>query len=196
MSTTDAQFAELNDEELFDLYKSTGDSGYFTAIYDRRVGRVRRYLERLIPPRDHSHIDDLIQVSFAELSRHDTFKRHGLLCYLIRVAKGQTWDLCRYLTSKKRTGTMPDVEIDENDKITTVTPFDDLCLKETREALRDMIDRLPKLEQNIIRLYLDGVNKSNIAKALGISPRTFLTHYNFALRLLKIMAHGKELAVV
>ena len=191
---------QLPDEELFDRYRTTGNEECFTTIYNRRVERVRHYLMRLMPESagciHSSYIDDLIQRVFTDLIGHVGFKKSTLLNYLLERAKWHCLDLRRHLTAKKRATAMPEVEISETDSITTITPFDDLCAKETRESLQDMIDRLPELEQNIIRLYLDGVNKSNIAKALGISPRTFLTHYNFALRLLKIMAHGKELAVV
>jgi len=191
---------QLPDEELFDRYRTTGNEECFTTIYKRRVERVRHYLMRLMHASGgcihNSYIDDLIQRVFTDLIGHVGFKKSTLLNYLLERAKWHCLDLRRHLTAKKRATAMPEVEICDTDSITTITPFDDLCAKETRESLQDMIDRLPELEQNIIRLYLDGVNKSNIAKALGISPRTFLTHYNFALRLLKIMAHGKELAVV
>jgi len=189
----------LSDEELFSRYKATGNNDCFTTIYNRRVERVRHYLMRLMPASagaiHHSYIDDLIQRVFTDLIGHVGFKKSTLLNYLLERAKWHCLDLRRHLTAKKRATAMPEVEISETDSITTVTPFDDLCAKETREALQDMIDRLPEVERNIINLYLGGTNKSKIAKALGISPRTFLTHYNFAVRLLKIMAHGRDLAV-
>ncbi len=190
---------QLSDEELFSLYKTTRISEHFTTIYKRRVERVRHYLMRLMPASGgcihNSYIDDLIQLVFTDLIGHDGFKKSTLLNYLLERAKWHCLDLRRHLTAKKRATAMPEVEIRETDSITTVTPFDDLCAKETREALQDMIDRLPETEQTIIKMLLNGHNKSKIAKALDISPRNFLTHYNFALRLLKIMAHGKELAV-
>ena len=190
---------QLPDEELFALYKTTGTDDYFTTIYKRRVERVRHYLMRLMPVSGgcihNSYIDDIIQKVFTDLIGHRGFKKVTLLNYLLERAKRHCLDLRRHLTAKKRATAMPEVEISETDSITTITPFDDLCAKETREALQSMIDRLPEIERNVILLHLEGINKSNIAKKLGITPRNFLTHYNFALRLLKIMAHGKEYTV-
>lgn len=190
---------QLQDEELFLLYKTTRNNEYFTTVYNRQVGRVRHYLMRLMPASGgcihSSYIDDLIQLVFTDLVGHDSFKKSTLLNYLLERAKWHCLDLRRHLTAKKRATSMPEVEISETDSITTITPLDDLCEKESREVLRDMVERLPEIERNIIQLLLNGHSKSKIAKVLSISPRKFLTRYNFALRLLKIMAHSRELTV-
>ena len=187
------------DEQLFARYKAADDQESFTTIYNRRVERVRHYLMRIMPKSGgavhHGYIDDLLQRVFTDLMGHKGFKKRTLLNFLLERAKWHCLDLRRHLTAKKRATNLPEVQVGEYDKVTEITPFDLLCEKETSEVFASMVDRLPDIERDIINMYLDGTAKNLIGKALGLSPRNFITRFKFAVRLLKIMAHGKELAV-
>ena len=191
----------LPDEELFANYKATGDDAYFAIIYNRRVNRVRRYLERLMPSHTNSvhnsYVEDLVQQVFIDLVGHEKFKTETLLNFLLERAKLLCWDLIRYLTSTLRSGELPDVRVSENDKVTCVTPHDELSGKETTTILNGLIESLPETERRVVRAMLDtDNNKKQSAHNLGMTPRRFLTQYDRALRHIRKMApQGLRLVV-
>ncbi len=186
---------ETTDEELYTRYK-TGDDDSFTKLYIRHKAAVRGWLSKSLADSYYCDIHDLVQGVFLDLSqRTPVFTNGSLENWLIQIAVRDATDHLRLKTAKKRYTGWPESEIRDTDRITKVTPLDSLCTKESREVLASMIERLPEIEQSVIRLFLDGTAKSKIARTLGISPRNFLTRFNYAVRLLKIMAHGHDLVV-
>ena len=184
---------ESTDEELYARYKA-GDDHSFTILYGRHKPAVRGWLSKSLADSYYCDIHDLVQGVFLDLSqRLPVFTNGSLENWLIQIAVRDAMDHLRLKTAKKRYTGQPESELRETDRTTNVTPLDTLCTKESRETLEGMVERLPEVERRLIRLYLDGNTKSKIAEILNISPRNFLTRYNFSLRLLRIMAHGQEL---
>ena len=185
-----------SDEVLYAQYKQ-GDYDAFTILDHRHRGTVRAYLLNHMSGRYHGDIDDLIQTVLTDLSQKPpVFVDGSMQKWLIMIATRDMLDHIRHEKAKKRHNGLPVLQVNENDSFTHALLFHELSNLETSESLRDCIDRLPEIERQVIRLLLEGKSKSAAGRLLRLTSRRFRTHYERAIRRLKMMFKDARLTAI
>jgi RNA polymerase sigma factor (sigma-70 family) len=170
----------LSDEELFSLYKTSGDQSYFEIIYNRRKEDVRRFLGSRLFPERHDEIDDFSQKVFTELlaTAHPCFNNFSLRAWLLQSAESHVFRALRRETAKKRQRTLEDMPSANAHPASKDSPSVEAGQHEIAERVRGMVRRLPPQEQEAIDLTLKGFSRREGAAKLGITPGDFQGRLN------------------
>jgi RNA polymerase sigma-70 factor (ECF subfamily) len=148
---------KISDEELFALYKNSGNEKYFRGIYDRYAKRIYAYCLRAMP--DTETARDIFQKVWATIvEKKSDFSGGNFLAWLMVITRN-------FCLMEKRQRKYTD-EIDENTLIVNDSEKNDFILK---EVIMKEIKRLPEDMAEIILLkYFDEFSYKEIASILGI----------------------------
>jgi RNA polymerase sigma-70 factor (ECF subfamily) len=149
---------KASDEELFNLYKSTGDEHYFRSLYDRYARKLYAYCLRAA--KDTETAQDIFQKTWTSvIDNKDKFKDGSFIAWMMVIARN-------FCLMEKRTDKIT-TEITEN--ILTTNPEDNTDFS-VREILKKEINKLPDDLAEIIKLrYFDEFSYKEIADMLQIN---------------------------
>jgi len=145
------------------------DDQRFEAIYRKRYARIWRYFRSRRVSDDESH--DLTQDTFKRFFEHMKMLRgEDELPYLLAIAKSVLLNWLRKAKAGKRFGEM--VEIDDPEEMLTLPAPPEVDYadrdEETRRRTRllQAINELSEGERQCLRLWLQGLKYTEIAKLL------------------------------
>lgn len=145
----------------------------FELLVERTHDRLRHYLVQRCQCHDGHLVEDLIQQVLIKLYlKGEQFDpRRSFWGWLYRITRNEYIDALRRLR-------LGDIGIgqagaslpDSGDQAADVSTPESIYLdQECRQLLEEAIAKLPRLQQEIVRLKRDGVNGKEIACRLGIS---------------------------
>lgn len=158
---------EQSDEELFKMFRSSGDRNALGELYVRYAPKLHIFLKKYVG--NISDIDDVIQDAFSlVMQRAETFdgrRKFGPWLYGIahHVAHGyQRKKRPMFLEEFSEVGRM-ELLGDEVDP-----PLLSLVQEECREILRSLLSDLPEHERKMALLLSEGLHLRAIARTLQI----------------------------
>ena len=153
----DKTIDKVSDEELFELYKVSGNEQYFREIYDRYAKKVYAYCLRAMYDRETAR--DVFQKTWATIvEKKADFKGGSFIAWLMIIARN-------YCLMEKRQKKYSD-ELNENTIVGNEVENNDFIL---REVLMKEINKLPADMSEIILLrYFDEFSYKEISSLLGI----------------------------
>jgi RNA polymerase sigma-70 factor (ECF subfamily) len=157
------------------------------SLYAQHGDELRRFLWGIL--RDNEVVQDVLQSSLViALEAGSTARQETLKGWLFRVAYHEA------LQHRRRLGTTRKVlsQAVWINEASIAGPDDLVQQKETQEAIRKALDRLPKTEQEVVRLRIHaGLTFAEVARELEIPLGTVLTRMRSALEKLRQKLHGK-----
>ena len=157
------------DEKALLSRVSEGDEKAFTELFDLYLGKLKPFVERLTPsPADAREI---IQETFIKLwlNRDKLSQVSNISGYIFRIAANQYHMAVRksLLQDKTLHGYTTTIPHAGNSTERTVR------LNELQRLIEEAIQQLPMKRQQIFRLSRqEGMTIAEIARALGLSPKT------------------------
>jgi RNA polymerase sigma-70 factor (ECF subfamily) len=147
----------------------------FELLVERTRERLRRFLVQRCQCQDGHLVEDLIQQIFIKLYlRGEQFDpRRSFWGWIYRIARNEYIDALRRLRPGDvgigQTGSTF-LEPPTGDQVVDESTPERIALDQERRQLLDMaVAKLPRLQQDIIRLKRDGISGKEIASRLGIS---------------------------
>lgn len=157
-----------------------GDERAARELVDRHASAVARFVSSL-GARDES--DEVTQDTFVRaFGALHTFRADSALrTWLFTIARRLVLDRRR---SERRRGEQ--VEVTEQDVVTTDNPLDSLVADETRRRLLQAVDRLTKTQKEVFTLRVtEGLSYKEIADITGSTEGAARVHYHHAMRSVK-----------
>lgn len=147
----------------------------FELLVERTHDRLRRFLAKRCQCHDGHLVEDLIQQVHIKLYlRGEQFDpRRSFWGWLYRIARNEYIDAFRRLRPGdlgigQAGSTFP--ESASGDQVADESTPESIFLdQERRHLLEEAVAKLPRLQQNIVRLKRDGISGKEIAGRLGIS---------------------------
>ncbi|GHT09961.1 DNA-directed RNA polymerase sigma-70 factor [Planctomycetales bacterium] len=174
--TTDCQFAELNDEELFAEYRNNQNREAFNQLVLRYERELYGYLYMFIG--DRTNAEDVFQTTFIRMMEYmHTFndgKRFRPWMYQIALNAAKD-----FLKSRNRFSVVSiDNDFGDGDGESLagniegreVSPSDDFAANDELRRVREAVVKLPEdLRRTLELVYFQGLTYSDTAEILGIA---------------------------
>jgi len=170
------------DDALIQRYLS-GDSEAFGSLVKRHQERVFNFLLGMV--RDRSVANDLFQDTWFNViralnNRRGSYEHTDRFVYwVLRIARNAALDHFRKQNRWRENG------VDESywDRLKDEAPTPDLKFSRAEElsALSAGIDRLPKVQREVVLLRQEGLKFREIAEITGVSINTALGRMRYAL---------------
>ena len=157
------------DADLFVLLQN-GQTDVLAVLYDRHAGLV--YGIALQALGNTAEAEDLTQDIFLRLTRECSYdpKRGSLRTYLIILTRSRALDRLRSRTRNQR---LRSRSLDENDKLSSESPIDNVSQLERSREVQEALQQLSSKEQEVLRMaYYQGLSQSEIAEQLNIALGT------------------------
>ena len=150
------------------------DSGFLERTFAEQQGPLTRYATRLLGDADRAR--DVVQDTFVKLMAQPAGAVNGhTVEWLFTVCRHRALDVLR------KEGRMKRFEEGQVERVTSADPRPGRRLEhaETQETILRMIDRLPRNQQEVVRLkFQNGFSYKEISRitALSVSNVGFLIH--------------------
>ncbi|MBI2796029.1 MAG: sigma-70 family RNA polymerase sigma factor [Gemmatimonadetes bacterium] len=157
-----------------------GDERAARELVDRHASAVARFVSSLGA---REEADEVTQDTFVRaFGALETFRADSALrTWLFTIARRLVLDRRR---ARRRRGDQ--VEVTEEDVITTDNPLDSLVADETRKRLLRAVDRLTKTQREVFTLRVtEGLSYREIAEITGSTEGAARVHYHHAMRSVK-----------
>jgi RNA polymerase sigma-70 factor (ECF subfamily) len=174
---------EPNEEKKLVIRLKKGDQEAFRILYDKYIAKLLVFLKSYT--QDTRQADEAIQQIFINIwQSHDKINPDlSFQAYLIRSLKNYIYNQYRDQVRLFRRRERFLQEVPEN---RVEQPDEFLQLKELESLLREKIQNLPPVQQEIFLMSRDeGLSNEEIASKLNVSRRTVENHIYLALRKLK-----------
>ena len=164
---------------MLPLHPSSGavsheDSGFLARIFAEQQAPLTRYAARLLGDADRAR--DVVQDTFVKLMAQPSGAVDGhAVEWLFTVCRHRSLDVLR------KEGRMRRFEEGQAERVTAADPRPGRMLEteETRAAVLELIDRLPRNQQEVVRLkFQNGFSYKEISRItdLSVSNVGFLIH--------------------
>jgi RNA polymerase sigma-70 factor (ECF subfamily) len=181
---------DLRDEKLALAFRQTGDSRFFTALWNRHHTRLAELLSRNFH-RPELDVELLIAETFETLLRflRSDSPLQNIGCWLRETAKHAALTAIRQNARQKRGGLTKTSQFeprdidDITDPKNTVT--DDAVRAEQAEIVHAAVSALPRRERQIVQFKLAGLTDEEAGIRLGIPKGTVKSSYARARRMLR-----------
>lgn len=160
----------------------------FGELYQRHVDKVYTYVYYRTGSR--AQTEDIVSATFLKALEHlDSFrpKNGGFTAWLLRIARNQLYDDYR----KNRRQILGAPREDEAD---TTSPEDDVLRSELAAQIRDMVDKLPDTQREIILLKFSlDLKNTEIAQVIGKSETAVSSLLHRAMQTLRTEVNLSDL---
>lgn len=175
-----------------------GDESAITTLIERHRKKVYNYI--LMLTKDRQTADDLFQETFIKVIgslRSGRYSENGkFISWVLRIAHNLVIDHFRggrkplHITSEDA-----GYDILNNKKLADSTIEDDLIHEQIEQDVRDLIDRLPSEQREVVvlRHYFD-LSFKEIAQQTGVSINTALGRMRYALINLRKLIEERKIA--
>ncbi|MDE5945441.1 MAG: sigma-70 family RNA polymerase sigma factor [Rikenella sp.] len=175
-----------------------GDESAITTLIERHRKKVYNYI--LMLTKDRQTADDLFQETFIKVIgslRSGRYAENGkFISWVLRIAHNLVIDHFRggrkpmHITSEDA-----GYDILNNRKLSDTTIEDDLIHEQIEQDVRDLIDRLPSEQREVVvlRHYFD-LSFKEIAQQTGVSINTALGRMRYALINLRKLIEERKIA--
>jgi RNA polymerase sigma factor, sigma-70 family len=171
-----------------------GDGPAFTALWDRHIDQVKKYIKANFKDVDNYHMDDIcsrsFEKAFRQIQSYDQNKSQ-FLTWICTIARNTTLD---WINAEKRVHPKSSiVYIDDTSQISGVEGIADkgadalhnLIKIESEEEWEKDIEKLPELYREVARKRLiDGLKYNEIAEMMDIELNTVKTRIRRAKKII------------
>ena len=189
------QHKKLTDEQLVTAYVS-GDHKAFDTLLARYKQRLFSYILQYV--HDSDVADDRVQETFVKAivtiqqGRYNDMGKFG--AWLFRIARNLVIDSFR---SEKNENTTPadsaPYDVFNRRELSDDTIEDTLIDLQIEEDVRRLIDELPDLQQEVLRMrFYENLSFKEIADRTGVSINTALGRMRYAILNMRRIAKEKE----
>ena len=157
------------DADLFVLLQN-GQTDILAVLYDRHAALVYGIALQVLS--NTAEAEDLTQDIFLRLTRECSYdpKRGTLRTYLAIFTRSRALDRLRSRTRNQR---LRSRSLDENDKLSSESPIDNVSQLEQSHKVQEALQQLSTKEQEVLRMaYYQGLSQSEIAQQLNIALGT------------------------
>ena len=157
------------DADLFGLLQN-GQTDLLAVLYDRHASLVYGIALQVLS--NTTEAEDLTQDIFLRLTRECSYdpKRGTLRTYLAIFTRSRALDRLRSRTRNQR---LRSRSLDENDKLSSESPIDNVSQLEQSHEVQEALQQLSTKEQEVLRMaYYQGLSQSEIAQQLNIALGT------------------------
>jgi RNA polymerase sigma-70 factor (ECF subfamily) len=171
----------LPDPDLVACAKE-GNPGCFASLVRRYQPKVRRSVGGLLDRAEYDDLEDVEQETFLKAWRHlDQFQgRSSFRTWLTRIAINEVRMQRRRQVSQKRLANLNQAAPGKNNgewlPLEVASPDQDIeswiIEEDSDEKLLKLIDELPALHREVVRLRLAGLTETKVAKHLGLPLNT------------------------
>ncbi len=168
-----------------------GDDSAFADVYDTVAPSIRAYLLRRTG--DGTRADDLLQLTLLQMHRHRGSYVAGLpvMPWAFAIARR----LCIDEFRRRRTDALSAARsIEEDDRVTSTLPEDEVASRETAALVDAELGRLPEAQRVAFELLrLDGLSHEEAARFLGTTVSAVkLRAFRAYAALRTVLATGRE----
>ncbi len=170
-----------------------GDTSAFDTLYSRYVQKIRSRLKRIL--REESVVEDLVQETFLRVwTRAEQWQGRGAFGgWLSRLATNLALNRLRSMRRLRESPleiTKRAFDAEEDDELqapswmvdaSTMGADELVALREEREMIQRLVDRLPEEQREVIHLVIDvEMDIRGAADALGIPEGTAKSRLHYA----------------
>lgn len=196
-----AELRRWTDEELLSHYRDVGQTEAFDELVRRYRDELHYYLARYVD--DAVLADDVLQNVFLKvhLKRELYRTAHPARPWLYSIATRQAIDALR--RRAKHAAVSLDQRVDEDEDSQELIsllpsgaddPLTRLQCEESRQWVRDRLDRLPEMfRQTVVAAYMLDLKNREIAEQMNVPLGTVKSRLHLALAMLKKMAVEEKL---
>ena len=148
-------------------------SGWFESIYRGLALPLTKFVMKRIGA-DKSEVDEIVEETFVAAWRGwNTFKhKSSYFTWLCRIALNKTADYYHDQVNKKSGIIVPLIEAMTKTDKKSLSPEEDLALKELRKSVNDCLNLLPTEKRRLLWFrYWADMSYDEISKIMGISRR-------------------------
>jgi RNA polymerase sigma factor (sigma-70 family) len=186
----------LTDDELVKLFE-TGNNNAFEILLQRYKSKVYTYIYLIV--RNRELAEDIFQDTFIKAIstiQHGKYFASGkFLAWVNRIAHNLIIDHFRRLRNENTVSVdAVDYEVVDDPNLTEKSFEDILSNEQVLVDVVQLIDCLPKLQQNVVRMrYFEDLSFKEIADKTGVSINTALGRMRYALLNIRRIAAEKNL---
>ncbi|WP_373492570.1 RNA polymerase sigma factor [Aquiflexum sp.] len=169
-----------SEQELLVLLRQ-GDINAFDELYEQYVKKMMAFALTFFPNKELAQ--DAVQDIFIRVweKRKDLDDSKNFKTYLFQAVKFYMYN---YIRDKKASCTFE--EIPEDYLLVENKIEDDLTYEVLKESAFNLIDKLPKVQQEVFRLNkIEGLSSTEIATIMKLSKRTIEHHIYLASKTMK-----------
>ena len=170
-----------------------GDTGAFDSLYSRYAGKVRSRLKRIL--REEGVVEDLVQETFLRVwTRAEQWEGRGAFeGWLSRLATNLALNRLRSMRRLRESPlevTKKAFDAEEDDELqapswmvdaSSIGADEMVALREERDMVRRLVDRLPEEQREVVRLVIDvEMDIRGVADTLGIPQGTVKSRLHYA----------------
>ena len=187
--------------ELIRLAVEEGRDSAFTALWDKHIERLKRYLRAGFKNIGEYDIDDIcsrsFEKAFRQLKNYDSSKSQ-FQTWLSTIAKNTALDFLEHSGRVNPTGIV--ISIDDGKQSPKVegmdtgeNPLVELIRNEDEEEMAKYIERLPDLYRTVAaKRFLEKMKYNEIAECLGLELNTVKTRIRRAKKIIETMQEEDE----
>ncbi len=187
---------KLTDEQLVTAY-AAGDNKAFDVLLTRHKQRLYTYILQYV--HDSDAADDIFQETFVKAittikqGRYNDMGKFG--AWLFRIARNLVIDSFRSEKSENTTNAdSAPYDVFNRRELSDDTIEDTLIDMQIEEDVRRLIDYLPELQQEVLRMrFYENLSFKEIAERTGVSINTALGRMRYAIMNLRRIAKEKSL---
>ncbi len=187
---------KLTDEQLVTAY-AAGDNKAFDVLLIRHKQRLYTYILQYV--HDSDAADDIFQETFVKAittikqGRYNDMGKFG--AWLFRIARNLVIDSFRSEKSENTTNAdSAPYDVFNRRELSDDTIEDTLIDMQIEEDVRRLIDYLPELQQEVLRMrFYENLSFKEIAERTGVSINTALGRMRYAIMNLRRIAKEKSL---
>lgn len=190
----------MTDYELVALYES-GNDGAFDILLERHQQYLYSYILFLVKDEDvaNDFFQDTFQRAIMAIRSHKYQMTGKFSAWLTRIAHNLIIDRSREAESgcMIREEQMVHGDLNNLRLMSEATREDEIIDRQSREAIRNMLDYLPAAQREVILLrFYEDLSFKEIAQQTGVSINTALGRMRYALINLRRLIQEKQISLV
>lgn len=190
----------MTDYELVSLYE-TGNDSAFDILLERHQNYLYSYILFLVKDEDvaNDFFQDTFQRAILAIRSHKYQMTGKFSSWLTRIAHNLIIDRSREMDNgcTIREEQMVHGNLNNLRLMSEATREDEIIDRQSREAIRNMLDYLPAAQREVILLrFYEDLSFKEIAQQTGVSINTALGRMRYALINLRRLIQEKQISLV
>lgn len=187
----------IADEILYQQVLETGSEAAMSELVARYYGALRRFLWRQTGSREVA--EDLVQETFTRLIRYQGETPTYFKAWLYRIASNLAQDFYRSAYQRRHMDKgldNPEIKAQQETLADSeALPEEILLSNEIREGITGALQQLSPAHREVVLLrFYHSMRLEEIAEVTGVSAGTVKSRLFYALKQLKVMIEGREVA--